>query len=238
MIPRKKLVFVVLCGCLCLGVSRVRADDGKTERQVTVQGHGKVSAVPDQARLWVEVTEEGSQVAAVTQEVRTKIDAVIKTLKAQGIAEKDIQTQAYQVTPKMEWHNGRSSRVGYTASNRVEVKVHDLKKTGTVLAAVLDAGANNINGPTFEFENPQDLERKALGLALQDAKAKAALLAQEAGSSLGEAIRIEEGTSYRPGPRPMRAMQEKAALAYSAEEPIAAGEDNVEATITASFALK
>ena len=85
-----------------------------------------------------------------------------------------------------------------TASNQVEVKIHRSEKTGAVLAAVLDAGANDINGPQFEFENPQDLERKALGLALQDAKASGDTRSQGAGATLKKSLHIEEGTMYFP----------------------------------------
>src|SRR5262249_50756242 len=143
---------VVLCGVLFAGLCWA-AEPAKIERRVTVQGHGKISAPPDQALIRVEVSEEGTRVDAVTQKVREKIDAVLKTGRVQGIPDKDVQTQAYQVSPKIEWRNGRSDRVGFIASNRVEIKIRDLKKTGPLLAAVLDAGANGVNGPDFGFQN-------------------------------------------------------------------------------------
>jgi len=234
-ISRNTLIF---CGLLTLPVGLLIADTEKQQRQVSVQGHGKVSATPDQALLWVQVSEEGTRVDAVTQQARSKMDAVVKAIKGQGVQDKDIQTQLYQVAPKIQWKNGRADRVGYTVSNRVQVKIRDLKKAGSVLAAVADAGANEITGPQFGFDNPQELERKALGLALADAKAKAALLADAAGAALGEAIRIDESGSFRPPvPRPMMAMRAMAAPAAS-EEVIASGEEPVEATVTASFALK
>ena len=79
--------------------------------------------------------------------------------------------------------------------------IHDLKKTGAVLSAALDAGANNVNGPQFEFENPQALRRQALVKAMEDAKAKAALLAQNAGASLGEVLTITESGAPAVWPR-------------------------------------
>ena len=228
------LILIILCS---LRGSAFAESPDRIPRRITVQGQGKISGVPDQARIQVMVTEDGLKVDAVTQEVRRRMDAVMKTLKAQGVADKDLQTQVYRVTPKMEWKNGRSSRVGYTVSNQVEVKIHDLKKTGALLAAVQDAGANDINGPQFEFENPQELERKALAEALKDAKAKAALLAESAGATLGEVLTIDEGASYRPGPRPMMAMRAMAA-APAAEEPIASGEETVQASVSVTFSLK
>jgi hypothetical protein len=216
------------------------AEPGKIERHVAVQGQGKIEAVPDQVRLWLEVSEQGSRVDQVTQEVRRKIDAVLKAVKAQGVAEKDLQTQAYQVSPQMEWKNGKSTRVGYSASNRVEVTIRDLKKTGATLSAALDAGANNVNGPQFSFENPQALERKALDLAMEDARAKAALLAQAAGASLGEVLTIDEGNLTPPVPRPFyaRALMAGAAAQAAQPEPIEQGQETVQATVHVTFALK
>ena len=226
-------------GLLSLSAFSSAAEPGKMERRVTVQGHGKVSAVPDLARLGIAVSEEGTSVEAVTQQVRRKMDAVMKVLKEQGIAEKDLRTQVYRVVPKMEWKNGRSNRIGVTVSNQLEVKIRDLKKIGTVLTLVQDAGANEIAGPAFEIEHPQELERQALSLALQDAKAKAAVLAQAGGASVGEILTIDEGTSYRPGPRPLMAMKAMQLGAPSAgQETISAGEDIIDANITATFSLK
>jgi uncharacterized protein YggE len=231
---------IVICSVgwgLCLPAGAADSP-AKTERMVTVQGQGRLHSVPDQARLQIMVTEEGAKVDAVTQKVRGKMDAVLKVLKNQGIAEKDIQTQFYRVTPKVEWRDGRSIRNGYTVSNQVEVKIHDLKKVGTVLPAVQDAGANDISGPQFEFENSQELERQALALAMDDAKAKAAVLARSAGASVGDILTIQESSSFRPGPRPYMMKSSALAAAPATQEPIAAGEETMEASVSATFALK
>jgi hypothetical protein len=201
-----------------------------------VHGQGKIAAVPDLARLTVEVSEEGSSVEKADRLVRRKMDSILKTISAQGIYDKDIKTQAYQVVPKTVWKEGEANRVGFIASNQLSVTLHDLKKTGSVLSAVMEAGASEIRGPYFELEHPQDLERKALGLAFQDARAKASLLAEAAGAVLGNAIKIEEGTVFQPVPRPFLGVG-AAMSAKAEEEPIKTGENVIDATVTATFAL-
>jgi uncharacterized protein YggE len=120
------------------------------------------------------------------------------------------------------------------------VKIRDLKKTGSVLSAVLDAGANNVNGPQFEFENPQDLERKALSLAMEDARAKAELLARAGGVSLGEVMTIQESGIVRPmPPQPFMLKARAMSMAGDAQaESIAPGEDAIQANVSVVFALK
>jgi uncharacterized protein YggE len=233
---KKWLLVCVLSG---LGsTAAVSAADSREPRHITVQGHGKFTATPDQAKMRIQVVQEGSRVDTVTQDVRRKMEAVLKVIRSQGVGDKDIQTLQYRVSPKMEWRGNRSSMNGFTASNQVEVTVRDLKKVGAVLGAVLDAGANDVNGPDFGFDNPQALEQKALGLAVQDARAKAGLLARSADATLGDVISIEEGASFRPGPRPVMAMARAVGAPEVGEEPIAPGQETVESSVTVVFGLK
>jgi len=214
------------------------ADQDKDKRSVTVQGEGKVQAIPDIAMLSVGVSQDGSSVEAVSAKVRDAIGQVLAAIKAQGIADKDIQTQLYEMQPKWEWTGGRLHRVGFTVSNQVAVKVHDLKKVGRLLAAVTDAGATSVNGPNFNFENPQELERKALALAMEDAKAKAAVLAQAGGAGLGEVLTIDQGGPVAwPRPRPILARAMAAGGAMQVAEPVETGEESFISNVTVTFAL-
>jgi uncharacterized protein YggE len=236
----KRALYVGVGSFILAGLCFADEPSQKPKREIVVQGQGKILAEPDMARVWIEVDEEGLHLDAVSQEVRRKINDVLKVLKDQNIAPKDIQTESYHVAPKLEWKNGKTSRAGYTVSNQVMVQVHDLKKTGVILAEALDAGANRVNGPQFEFENPQALERKALVLALEDAKAKAALLAETAGATLGEVVSIQEGSTALPGPLQPRAFGalSAASAGLAKEEPISPGEQTIQAMVTAAFALK
>src|SRR6185437_13193763 len=149
------------------------SEPGKDVRTVTVQGNGGIDAVPDIAHLSAEVSEDGPQLEAVAASVRAKIGRVLEALRAQGIPDKDIQTQVFNIQPK--WENdrrGNVTRVGFIVSNGIAVKAEDLKKVGKILTAVADAGATRVRGPDFSFSRRQELERQALKLAMEDAKAK------------------------------------------------------------------
>src|SRR5262249_6765673 len=116
----------------------------KQERTLTVQGQGKVSAIPDIATLTVEVNQEGTELDPVLTQVRKDMSRVLETVKKQEIADKDIRTDNFQVQPKFEYDKrSNPKRVGYIVTNRVTVKIRDLKKTGKVLTAVLGSGATS-----------------------------------------------------------------------------------------------
>jgi len=228
---------------VCLAAGLTHAEDGsshdKKERTLTVQGQAKVSAIPDIATLSVEVSRDGADLDPVLTEVRRQMSQVLGAVQGQGIAEKDVRTDFFQVHPKYEQDKrGNPHPVGYVVANRVTVKVRDLKKTGKVLSAVLKSGATSVNGPDFEIDNPQVVERQALAAATQEAKAQAEAVASAAGVQLGDILSINPQNVNWPIPRRpmmMRAMAMPAAMPV--EEPIEAGEQTLTAYVTLTYAI-
>jgi len=212
----------------------------KKDRTLTVQGQGKAFAVPDIATLGIEVSQDGAELDPVLTLVRKDMTKIQDVVKNQGIADKDVQTQFFQVRPKYE--QGRRNnprRVGYVVSNRVSVKVRDLKKVGKVLTAVLNAGATNVDGPNFELDNRQSAEREALAAATQDAKAKAEAVAEAAGVSLGEIMAINpQNINWPVSPRPFFARGMALSAAADVQEPIAAGEQTLTAEVSITYAIR
>jgi uncharacterized protein len=237
----KSLWLVAVLSLLIFALPLRAADSNheKDERTLTVQGQGKVSAIPDIATLSVEVSREGTTLDPILTQVRQDMSKVLEVVKAQAIADKDVQTELFQVHPKYEQDKHRNPRpAGYVVTNRVSVKVRDLKKTGKVLTAVLNAGATTVDGPDFEIDNPNEIERQALAAATKDAKAKAQTVAEAAGVQLGEIMTINPQSVNWPGPRRpmmMRAMAMSAAAA--AEEPISAGEQTLTGYVSITYAI-
>jgi len=216
-----------------------KAASEKEERTLTVHGQGKVSAIPDIATLSVEVQQDGAELDPAMTQVRKDMNRILDVLKKQEIAEKDIRTDLFQVTPKYEYDKrSNPKRVGFIVKNRVTVKVRDLKKTGKVLSAVLGAGATTVQGPNFEVDNPQEAEKLALAAAVRDAKAKAMTVADAAGVKLGEIILLNPQQIAWPMPRPsMMARSMMVAEAAAPEEPISSGEQTVTGFVTVQFAI-
>jgi len=77
-------------------------DASKDRRTLTVQRQSKVSAIPDIATLSVEVSRDGADMDPVLTQVRQEMNKVLEAVKAQGIAEKDVRTEFFQVHPKYE----------------------------------------------------------------------------------------------------------------------------------------
>ena len=126
--------------------------------------------------------------------------------------------------------------VGYTATNTVSAETDALGKAGDVIDAAVEAGANQLSGPSLTREDRDALEHEALRKAVAEARAKAEVLADAAGVSLGRATSIVETGAGAPPPVPY--YERSALVAADASTPIQAGTAKIEATVALTFALE
>ena len=120
---------------------------------------------------------------------------------------------------------------GYVASNMLTVQIRALETTGSVLDAAIADGANTLNGLTFGLQDPRPKEDAARKAAVADAMARAQLLAEAAGTTLGAIGSISEVDGFQPGPQPMFKTADAMAV------PMAVGEVGVSASVTITWAL-
>lgn len=182
------------------------------ERSFTVSGEGKVVAVPDIAQLSVGVLTEGGKNLTELQKQNTeKINRIISYLKEQGINEKDIKTEYYNISPRYQYFSCTpvplglefrpcppSEIIGYSISQSVSVKIRDLDKTGGIISGVVEQGANTVSGPNFTVDDPVALQNEARKEAIKQAREKARSMAKTGGFRIGKLISIQEGFSGPP----------------------------------------
>lgn len=236
----RAMLMVVVCGFtnVCWAQA-LPPGERKEPRTVSVQGQGKVAAVPDVATIVAEVTEEGQALDRISAQVRQTMGKIMAAAKLQGVADRDLQTLAYHVQPRFEYDRNRNAkRAGYQVTNRLQLRIRDLDKVGKVLGAVVDAGANNVIGPDFDVDNPRELETQAMKRAVEDARRKATVLAEAAGAALGSVQSISPSGPVWPMPKPMMMRGMAMAQEAAAAEPVAAGEQTISATVTVTYELK
>jgi hypothetical protein len=197
--------------------------------------YGEVRLPPDMADLTLGVDSTAPSAAAAVRANAARMNQVIATLKAAGVADRDIRTSQLNLSPQYaEAPNQPQRLTGYQASNQVEVQVSDLPKLGKVVDAVVAAGANNIGQLSFGLANPTSAENAARVAAVKALEDKAALYAQATGYRIGRLVNLSEGAGYRPvGPMPMMAMAARA----EAPTPIESGEVKVRIDVTGEFEL-
>jgi uncharacterized protein len=173
-------------------------------RSITVIGDGMVSVQPDTANTNLGYEVVTDTVKAGTAAVSRTMSSILDALHGLGVADKDIQTSNYNISmdnnPGPNPATGTTPRLQYRVSSNVSVTIHDLTKVGAVLDAALNAGANSVYGVNFTILNQKALDRRAYSLAMDDADARAAYLADLAGVTLGPVISVSEVIGQGPMP--------------------------------------
>jgi uncharacterized protein YggE len=195
---------------------------------VTVNGTGTVTAVPDQAEFDFTVQTKSATAAAALSRNGTDTKAVIAAVEGAGVPEANIQTTQVSLDPVMS--NDGTSIVAYTASDSISVTKLAIAKAGAVVDAAVGAGANGVSGPSLTVSSQDSLYAQALKAAVGQAKTKAQALADAAGRSLGEVTTIVEGGGFSPLPFAVGAGAKDST-------PIEAGTQQIQATVTVTFAL-
>ena len=201
---------------------------------ISVTGEATVSVPPDLAQIDAGVTSEAKTAREASDANNAAMGKVLLALKGAGIEEKDYQTSRLSLQPESAPNRpgGPATIVGYRASNRVTVRLHDVSKVASVIDMLVAAGANDIGGINFTVSQASKLLDDAREQAIADARRKAEIYAKAAGVTLGVPLSISEGGT--PVPIPYRRMA--AGMAPSA--PVAQGEETLQVTVAVSWAIK
>ncbi len=155
-------------------------NQGETSQAKTISlsGAGSASGKADEAKVTLGVQTEDPKASEAIQDNADLMTAIIQAIKALDFTDDDIQTVGYSVYPNYNWEIRQVT--GYTVSNMIQITVSDLSKVGPVIDAAGAAGANVVNGISFELSDAkmQDLKNKAYVAALGDAQDKADLIAE------------------------------------------------------------
>lgn len=159
---------------------------------ITIDGEGKITAIPDIAQISLGIQTEKLTVVAAQKENTDKMNKIIDELKKMGIETKDIKTTNYSIYPRYDWTEGRQILRGYTVSQNVSVKIRDLEKVGAIVDKAGSLGANQVGSLSFTIDEPEKIRQEAREKALLNAKEKAEALAKVAGVKLGKLVSFSE----------------------------------------------
>ena len=228
---------------------------------LTVTAEGKTIREPDLAVFSAGVTTQGSTAGAALAENSRAMERAIAALRAAGIAERDIQTSNLSIQPVYADPNRDAMMaarvsgqpyippppeqqvpriIGYQASNNVAVRQRDLKRFGTVIDTLAGAGANQINGPSFQLDQPDPALDQARLEAVKTARARAELYAGATGLRIVRILSINESGGYYGPPQVQFArdiMVTASAPPPPPPAPVQPGELQMTTSVTMQFEL-
>ncbi|MBZ0296328.1 MAG: SIMPL domain-containing protein [Anaerolineae bacterium] len=235
----KKLLVIVSVAALSVflvGATVAQDNPVPNQRTITVDGYGEASGSPDIAYVQLGVQATGEDVVSTFDDVNTTMQNVLQALRDAGIADEDMQTTGlfiYQESSGMSVDSGRDNTISYRAGNNVNVTIRDISQVGEIISVGVGAGANNLNSLNFGIDDTTSLEQNARAAAVDDARARAAELAELMGVNLGDPLSIVEGSGDSGPVTPIM----RAASFAADSVPVQGGQLTVSVQVHITFAI-
>jgi uncharacterized protein YggE len=191
---------------------------GPNSALLSLTAEGQTLRVPDIAMFSAGVVTQAPTAAQAMRENSARMDAVVAALKRAGIADRDIQTSAINLSPVYS-NPDRDAQIrarqmgqpyippeqqeppriiGYQARNTVSVRVRDLANMGRVIDTLVSVGANEVNGPNFTIEEQEAALNEARVDAVTKGRQRAEVYARAAGLRVARILSISEGGGFYP----------------------------------------
>ena len=211
-------------------------------QSIVVSGVGEVKVTPDIARIELGVQTQDKDSAKAVQQNANIADAVIKAVRAAGVAEADVQTTNYSIQPSYDpasYGKPTPPKVnGFQVMNTVRVTVRKLADTGKVIDSATKVGANWGGGISLDLNDAdkQKAEDAALAKAVTDARRKADIIAKAAGVGGNTALRLLTVSESGGGGGPVMPLGRGVMFAKAdAATPIVAGEQTITASVSVRY---
>lgn len=159
---------------------------------VSVYGAASVATAPDLARIRVSIRQTRLKPGEAFEATRTGVNQVRDVLRGHQIPDAAVSTSRLDL--KSSWSNVGNERtfLGYECTASFVIELRALDTLETVLIDAVEAGANQVDGVTFDVSTKKDLRAQARKAAVAAAREKADLYAQAAGARLGPVIHIKD----------------------------------------------
>ena len=212
---------------------------GNYAREISIEATGKAYATPDIAVINLGIEAKGKTAAAAVKEGTKVMNSVSDELVKLGVEKKDIKTTSYYLNPNYNWTQTEGSKQeGYVLNQSVTVKVRNLEKVGDIIAKATGLGANTVGDLSFTIDDEEKAKDEARKDAIEKVKAKAKLMAEQAGFKLGNALSYYEYAPYDDGKSAMMYATADSGMGGGAPTPqISAGEQEIQLTVSMSYRL-
>lgn len=199
----KSFLAIVLCATLIFSIFTVPMQASAavaTKRILSVSGDATITVIPNMAVVTIGVQSINKDLKLAYADNKAKMSAVFSELKKLGIADKDMKTISFNVSPYYEYINNSSIQTGYIISNILSINVRKIDDLGSVIEASLLQESNVINNIEFKMSDSTKYYQEALKLAVRNAKGKASIMAAELGYKKITPVLLRENSVSVSGP--------------------------------------
>lgn len=244
--PSAGRAFAVIAACASITVllctsppAAAQEIEHERDRSIRVQGEATVRRAPDRASVRFGVVTE----AEVPEEARSAnaeaAERALEAVRSLGVPDGSIRLERLQLRPNYRFTpDGGREQTGYEVERMVAVQLDSLDLLPTLVARVVQEGANRLEQVQYDLAHREEARNTALRHAVEDARERARHMAEAAGERIGSVLRLTEQQVAVPQPMFRVEAMDAAGSSGPRPEAYAAGEIEIEARVEAVFALE
>ena len=180
--------------CLLAPAAHAQTPLSPAEPHLTAQGHAEIKTKADVANLTMSVKVTAKRETVAVQQNAARTTALIAKIRTiLGIKSEDIQTADYTITRQFS-DNAVPVFLGYQVINTVSITLHNVRNVGRLIDLTAGGGATQITELTYSLADKSAAERRALTLAVADARIRAGTMASALGMTLGRLRLVTDST--------------------------------------------
>ena len=189
----KKLLTALLAAAMLALCFASLAATATVVPTVTVNATAELEVEPDIAYVSLGVSTTETTAEAAKRNNTAVMNRVLAAVKAEGVAEKDMDTSLYMSTNYRWTDDNERIITGYTVDNSLTITVRNVDEVGDIVDAAMNAGANKFNSVRFDLDDDEAYYLEALAAATKKAQKRASTMVMAAGGKLGAVASMSMG---------------------------------------------
>lgn|SRR5690606_5467066 len=168
----------LLIFALVISIWTAQAQSNAPQHTIEVEGNSEIMIVPDEGVIHITVQKKAMSVSEATRLLNADTKKIIDGFKKSGI-DHELTANNYYVNVNRIYQKGTSKDSGYVASQNLKVTVKDIEKQLPQAVELVNTSGDHSVNVNFAIskEKEKSYKDQLLELALQDAKEKAAKIA-------------------------------------------------------------
>ncbi len=201
---KKTITFVALLLALQTACTQANShvDASADVDTISVSGLGEVEVKSDQANLYLELSAENKEMSTAKAQADARYQGLLDILSKQGIAKENLSLNQLNMNPMYEWrtesNQNRRYQTGFRVSRNLSLELNNLELLPALLEALANANSINVNSISRGLQDPSAVIAEATKKAAQDAKLRAAFIAEQFDRELGEIKSVQAHHSSVP----------------------------------------
>lgn len=172
------------------------------DHKLVVEGNAKLIIESDRATFNYQVKGYGSNLREAVSNAKSKASSATEILKSFGLTKSDISTSLFHSGENPYGSSFLSSSEDFVTNITTSVIVDSLEILEELILTLSDNDIEFISNIEFSLSNVEMFEEKVKKMAIEDAKVKGALIAEQFEVKIKKVIYIEENSIGRGYPNP------------------------------------